>query len=93
MAIRVLLLADSHLGFDLPMRPRVQRRRRGHDFLANLDRALRPALAGEVDAVVHGGDVFDRSRVRPAVIEATPKSPSFTSPLLETKMLAGVTSR
>ena len=61
--VRVLLVADSHLGFDLPVRPRVERRRRGHDFLANYARALAPALAGEVDAVVHAGDVFDRSSV------------------------------
>ena len=60
-AVRILLLADSHLGFDLPVRPRVERRRRGHDFLANYARALAPALAGEVDLVVHAGDVFDRS--------------------------------
>src|ERR1051326_3488848 len=61
--VRILLLADSHLGFDLPTRTRVERRRRGHDFLANYERALAPALAGEVDVVVHAGDVFDRSSV------------------------------
>ena len=61
--LRVLLVADSHLGFDLPVRPRVERRRRGHDFLANYARALEPALAGEVDVVIHAGDVFDRSSV------------------------------
>ena len=61
--VRVLLVADSHLGFDLPVRPRVERRRRGHDFLANYARALEPALAGEVDVVIHAGDVFDRSSV------------------------------
>jgi len=33
--VRILLFADSHLGFDLPSRPRSTRRRRGHDFLAN----------------------------------------------------------
>ena len=65
--IRILLLADSHLGFDLPVRPRVERRRRGHDFLANYAAALAPALAGEVDVVVHAGDVFDRSKVVPTV--------------------------
>jgi hypothetical protein len=27
--IKVLLLADTHLGFDLPLRPRVDKRRRG----------------------------------------------------------------
>lgn len=61
--VRVLLLADSHLGFDLPARPRVERRRRGHDFLANYAAALAPALAGEIDIVVHGGDVFDRPTI------------------------------
>jgi DNA repair exonuclease SbcCD nuclease subunit len=67
--ITVLLLADSHLGFDLPFRPRVERRRRGHDFFANFERALAPALRGEVDLVVHGGDLFYRSRVPPALVD------------------------
>jgi exonuclease SbcD len=66
-AIRILLLADSHLGLDLPTRPRVERRRRGHDFLANYALALAPALAGEVDLVVHAGDVFDRPSVVPTL--------------------------
>jgi exonuclease SbcD len=61
--VRILFLADTHLGFDLPVAPtRVRRRRRGHDFLANYHRALAPALNGEVDAVVHGGDVFHGPR-------------------------------
>ena len=66
-AIRILFLADSHLGFDLPLRPQVRRRRRGHDFQANYEAALAPALRGEVDVVVHGGDVFHRSRVPPSL--------------------------
>jgi DNA repair exonuclease SbcCD nuclease subunit len=65
--IRILLLADTHLGFDLPLNPRVQRRRRGHDFFANYETALSPAWNGEVDIVVHAGDVFDRSRVVPSL--------------------------
>jgi DNA repair protein SbcD/Mre11 len=65
--IRILLLADSHLGFDLPVRPRIARRRRGDDFLANYAAALAPALAGEADLVVHGGDVFHRARVHESV--------------------------
>ena len=68
-AIRILLLADTHVGFDLPVRPRVERRRRGRDFLANFERALRPALRGDVDVVVHGGDLFDRSRVPAALVD------------------------
>lgn len=66
--VRVLLVADTHLGFDLPFHPRVQRRRRGDDFFANLDLALQPALRGEVDLVVHGGDLLYRSRVPLALV-------------------------
>ena len=66
--LRILLLADTHLGFDLPVNPRVNRRRRGHDFLANYAAALQPALSGEVDLVVHGGDVFNRSRPPSSVV-------------------------
>ena len=65
--IRILLLADSHLGFDLPVRPRSRRRRRGYDFLANYATALEPALRGEVDLVVHAGDLFDRPSVVPSI--------------------------
>lgn len=43
------------------------RRRRGHDFLANHIAALEPALKGEVDVVVHGGDVFHRPDVDEAL--------------------------
>ena len=67
--IRILLIADTHLGFDLPFRPRIQRRRRGPDFFANLQRALVPALREEVDAVVHGGDLLYRSKVPPRLVE------------------------
>ncbi len=67
--IRILLIADTHLGFDLPFRPRVQRRRRGTDFFENYERALRPAFEQEVDLVIHGGDVFFRSRIPMALVE------------------------
>jgi DNA repair exonuclease SbcCD nuclease subunit len=66
--IRILFLADTHLGFDLPTRPRVERRRRGQDFLANYATALQPAMDGAVDLVVHGGDVFNRSRPPTSVV-------------------------
>lgn len=61
--IRILFLADTHLGFDFPFRPRIQRRRRGPEFFANFKRALQPALNGQVDCVVHGGDLLYRSKV------------------------------
>lgn len=68
-AFRVLFVSDTHLGFDMPSRPRIERRRRGPDFLACFERALAPALAGEVDVVVHGGDLLYRSRVPPSLVE------------------------
>jgi len=66
--IKALLLADTHLGFDLPSRPRVDKRRRGPDFLANTRLALEPALRGEVDLVVHGGDLLYRRKVPPTLV-------------------------
>jgi DNA repair exonuclease SbcCD nuclease subunit len=66
--LRLLLVADTHLGFDLPLRPRIERRRRGPDFFARFEQALEPALRGEVDLVVHGGDLLFRSKVRPSLV-------------------------
>ena len=68
--VRILFLADSHLGFDLPTRPRVMRRRRGADFFDNFDRALTVARSGEVDLVVHGGDLLYRRRVPPSLVQS-----------------------
>ena len=68
--MRVLFVSDTHLGFDLPRRPRVLRRRRGDDFFQNFERALEPARTGEIDVVVHGGDLLYRSRVPAWLAEA-----------------------
>jgi len=68
--MRVLFVSDTHLGFDTPARPRVVRRRRGDDFVRNFDRALEVARAGDVDVVVHGGDLLYRSRVPAWLAEA-----------------------
>jgi len=67
--IRILFLADTHLGFDYPFHPRVKRRRRGDDFFLNFNRALEPARRGEVDAVVHGGDILFRSKVPARLVD------------------------
>jgi exonuclease SbcD len=66
--LRVLFVSDTHLGFDQPARPRVERRRRGPDFFACFERALEPALRGEADVVVHGGDLLYRSRVPASLV-------------------------
>lgn len=71
--MRVLFVSDTHIGFDWPTRPRVERRR-GDDFLRNFERALEPARTGDVDVVVHGGDLLYRSRV-PAWIAETALAP------------------
>jgi DNA repair exonuclease SbcCD nuclease subunit len=68
--VRVLFVSDTHLGLDMPARPRVVRRRRGHDFFENFALALAPARGGEVDVVVHGGDLLYRSRVPVWLAEA-----------------------
>ncbi|MGE0430953.1 MAG: exonuclease SbcCD subunit D [Planctomycetota bacterium] len=71
--LRVLFLADTHLGFDEPKKPGATsvRLRRGPDFFRNQALALQPALDRErgIDLVIHGGDVFDRSSVTPDLVE------------------------
>lgn len=67
--ITILFFGDSHLGFDLPIHPRIQVRRRGEDFFANYQRVLDTALEKKVDLVLHGGDLFFRSRVPAAIVE------------------------
>lgn len=67
--VRVLFLADTHLGFDMPFRPRIRRRRRGPDFFENFRRALEPALHGKVNLVVHGGDLLYRARVGARLVQ------------------------
>lgn len=56
--LRILHVADSHIGADLPRR-RGARPRRGDDFVASYRRALRSAVDCDVDLVIHAGDVFD----------------------------------
>ncbi len=67
--IRILLLADTHLGYDFPVRPRVERRRRGPDFFDNFQRVLDHAARTEPDMVIDGGDFFFRARVPPKIVD------------------------
>ena len=69
MILRLLFLADTHLGFDYPIRPRVQQRRRGPDFFANFRRVLDHARATRPDFVVHGGDLFFRARIPQKIVD------------------------
>ena len=56
--MKILLFADTHLGFDYPIRPRIERRRRGLDFFNNYQTILDTAVTENVDVLLHGGDVF-----------------------------------
>lgn len=67
--IKILIFADTHLGFDLPRKPRIERRRRGEDFFSNYLQVLRIARRKKVDLIVHGGDFFHHSKVSPAIVE------------------------
>ncbi|MDP2306828.1 MAG: metallophosphoesterase family protein [Pseudomonadota bacterium] len=60
--MRILHVTDTHLGADRWFRGAPAGWRRGDDHLAALETALAPAYGGEVDLVVHTGDLFDRSR-------------------------------
>ena len=62
-AIRFIFFSDSHLGYDYPFRPRVERRRRGEDFFRNFDLVLERAIEEKVDFLIHGGDLFYRSKI------------------------------
>ncbi len=66
--IRILFFADSHLGLDYPIRRRSERRYRGDDFFRNFEYILQLAKEQEVDLVIHGGDLFDRSEVHPRIV-------------------------
>ncbi|KAA3615366.1 MAG: DNA repair exonuclease [Calditrichaeota bacterium] len=68
VSIKILFFADSHLGFDLPMRPRIQRRRRGEDFFANFQTIIKTAAEEKVDLVLHGGDLFFWAKLPNALV-------------------------
>ena len=68
-SIRILLFADSHLGFDQPVQPRIQRRRRGDDFYANYRRILDYGRRNRVDLIIHGGDLFTKPKPSPGIID------------------------
>ena len=67
--IKIIFLADSHLGFDYPLRPKKVKRRRGIDFFTNFDHILSYAKDNKADLVIHGGDLFYRTLVPAPIID------------------------
>lgn len=68
-SVRIVFLADTHLGIDYPVRPRVERRRRGPDFFENFHRVLSYARETRPDLVLHGGDLFFRAKVPSLIVD------------------------
>lgn len=57
--MKILHIADSHIGAGLPLRPRRKMRRRGDDVIASYRRAVGVAFERDVDLLIHAGDLFD----------------------------------
>jgi exonuclease SbcD len=67
--MRIVFFADTHLGFDHPIHPRIARRRRGADFFSNYQTVLDHAVQTAADLLIHGGDMFFRSKIPPKIVE------------------------
>jgi len=65
---KFILCADSHLGYDYPIKPRIERRRRGKDFVRNFQKILDHTVQTKADFVIHGGDFFFRSKLPEKII-------------------------
>lgn len=64
-----IFFSDTHLGLDEPQKPRSSRLRRGPDFFANFHRVLDEARRRRVAGVIHGGDLFFRSKVPQPIVD------------------------
>lgn len=69
--IKILFFSDTHLGFDYPISGKSNAIRRGFDFFDNFYHVLSAAKQSEVDLVIHGGDLFYRSKVPVRIIDKT----------------------
>jgi DNA repair protein SbcD/Mre11 len=63
MPFRFIFYSDTHLGFDFPLTNRSKRTRRGIDFFNNFHRIYQYALENGISTLVHGGDLFYRSKI------------------------------
>ena len=66
---KIIFFADTHLGFDFPLRPKKEKRRRGMDFFNNFDEILAYAKSSNADMLIHGGHLFYRTRVPAQIID------------------------
>jgi len=67
--LKIVFFADTHLGVDYPIKPKVEHRRRGDYFFSNYKRVLDYAVESKADLVLHGGDFFFRSKVPTPIVD------------------------
>lgn len=67
--LKIIFFADTHLGVDYPINPKIERRRRGEDFFDNYKAVLDFAVSTKADLVIHGGDFFFRSKVPAPIVD------------------------
>ncbi len=67
--LKIVFFADTHLGVDYPINPKIERRRRGDDFFENYRKVLDYAVDSKTDLVLHGGDFFFRSKVPAPIVD------------------------
>jgi len=66
--IKFLHLSDSHLGESMPLYRTPSNNWRGEGFIKNYYKALKPAIRGDVDFVLHSGDLFDKHHINMDII-------------------------
>jgi DNA repair exonuclease SbcCD nuclease subunit len=87
--MRILHLTDTHLGAHLSVVGAPAGWHRGDDHARAVEHALAPALRGEVDVVLHTGDVFDRSRPSPRAMRDAARLFSAAADHVPVVMLPG----
>lgn len=60
--LKIIVTGDTHLGFDLPQKPKVIKPRRGFDFTRNFEKVIKHTIDNNADLLLHLGDVFNRSK-------------------------------
>ncbi len=68
-SLKILFFSDTHLGFDYPVNPRTMKRRRGVDFFNSFETILDIAVKEKFNLVIHGGDLFFRSKIPLFIID------------------------
>lgn len=66
--MKFIHLSDSHLGESMPLYRTPPSNWRGEGFIKNYYNALKPALRGDVDFVLHAGDLFDKHHINMDII-------------------------